>query len=150
MRISEHLDHSEPAGLERMSTAGLEELLLLDFQDAESGEAHMDELYHAARVLAERGTDLSAAAERAWERFQEEHLPFAEDRSVFYEDGVAPSSSAVPERRRVSLRRWGVWGTLATAALSILLLSTSVAAANHYDLWKLLARWSAPSVGASS
>ena len=53
MERSEHWEHLEPADLEQMSTAGLEKLLLQDFQDPESGEARMEQLYYAAQLLAE-------------------------------------------------------------------------------------------------
>ena len=56
----------EPADLERMSTAGLEKLLLQDFQDPESGEEHMEQLYYAAQLLAERTPDSNVSAGQAW------------------------------------------------------------------------------------
>lgn len=138
----------EPADLERMSTAGLEKLLLQDFQDPESGEEHMEQLYYAAQLLAERVPDPNASADRAWSDFRENYLPFAEARSARYEDGVAPSSDAAPGRRPSHLRKWSVRGMLAAAALAILLLSVSVAAAaSGHGLWELLARWTDESMG---
>ena len=62
--------------MERMSTGHLEELLLKDFRTgAEGGD--MDSLYQAARVLADRDPCPDAAADRAWESFQANYLPFA-------------------------------------------------------------------------
>lgn len=142
MHKAEKWNHFDPAALEEMSTANLEKLLLQDFQDPGSGEDHMDELYYAARLLAERNPDSNAAPNQAWEIFQEKYLPFAEARSAHYEDGAAPSSDAAPGRRQPRFRRWGVRGILAAAALAILLLSVSVAAAAAgYDLWRMLAQW---------
>lgn len=142
MRRSEQWDHLEPADLERMSTAGLEKLLLQDFQNPESGEERMEQLCYAAYLLAERAPDSNASADRAWVNFQEKYLPFAEARSGHYEDGLAPSSDAAPGRRPSHLRKWSARGLLAAAALAALLLSISVAAAaGGYDLWRLLARW---------
>lgn len=132
----------KPADLERMSTVGLEKLLLQDFQDPESGEEHMEQLYYAAQLLAERVPDSNASADRAWSDFRENYLPFAEARSARYEDGGALSSDAAPGRRQPRFRRWGVRGMLAAAALVFLLLSVSVAAAaSGHGLWELLARW---------
>lgn len=142
MHKAEKWNHFDPAALEEMSTANLEKLLLQDFQDPGSGEDHMDELYYAARLLAERNPDSNAAPNQAWEIFQKKYLPFAEARSAHYEDGAAPSSDAAPGRRQPRFRRWGVRGILAAAALAILLLSVSVAAAAAgYDLWRMLAQW---------
>lgn len=142
MQKAEKWNHLDPADLERMSTAKLEKLLLQDFQDPESGEDRMDQLYYAAQLLAEQDPVSNAAANQAWERFQEKYLPFAVARSAHYEDGAAPSSDAAPERRRSRFRRWGVRGILVAAALAILLLSISVAAAAAgHDLWRMLARW---------
>ena len=142
MERSEHWEHLEPADLEQMSTANLEKLLLQDFQDPESCEDRMEQLYYAAQLLAERTPDSNADTDRAWADFQEKYLPFAEARSAHYEDGMAPSSDAAPGRRPSRLRKWSVRGILAAAALALLLLSVSVAAAaGGYDLWKLLARW---------
>ena len=132
----------EPADLERMSTAGLEKLLLQDFQDPESGEEHMEQLYYAAQLLAERTPDSNVSAGQAWADFQEKYLPFAEAHSTRYEDGATPSSCAAPGRRPTHLRKWSVRGILAAAALAVLLLSISAAAAaSGYDLWRMLARW---------
>lgn len=132
----------KPADLERMSTAGLEKLLLQDFQDPESGEEHMEQLYYAAQLLAERVPDSNASADRAWSDFRENYLPFAEARSACYEDGVAPSSDAAPGRRQFRFRKWSARGILAAAVLVFLLLSVSVAAAaSGHGLWKLLAQW---------
>lgn len=142
MERSEHWEHLEPADLERMSTAGLEKLLLQDFQDPESGEDRMEQLYYAAQLLAERTPGSNADTDRAWADFQEKYLPFAEARSAHYEDGAIPSSDAAPGRRPSHLRKWSARGMLAAAALAILLLSVSVAAAaGGHNLWKLLARW---------
>ena len=142
MERSEHWEHLEPADLEQMSTAGLEKLLLQDFQDPESGEDRMEQLYYAAQLLAERTPGSNADTDRAWADFQEKYLPFAEARSAHYEDGAIPSSDAAPVRRPSPLRKWSVRGILAAAALAILLLSVSVAAAaGGHSLWKLLARW---------
>lgn len=142
MGKAEQWNHLDPADLEQMSTANLERLLLQDFQDPDSGEEHMDRLYYAARLLAERNPDSNAAPDQAWESFQEKYLPFAEARSAHYEDGVPPSSDAAPGRRQSHLRRWGVRGMLVAAALAVLLLSVSVvAAASGHDLWRLLAQW---------
>lgn len=142
MHKAEKWNHLNPADLEQMSTANLEKLLLQDFQDPESGEEHMDELYYAARLLAERNPDSNPAPNQAWEIFQEKYLPFAEARSACSEDGATPSSDAAPGRRQLRFRRWGVRGILVAAALAALLLSASVAAAAAgHDLWRMLARW---------
>lgn len=139
---AERWNHLEPSDLERMSTAGLEKLLLQDFQDPESGEDRMEQLYYAAQLLAERDPTSNASADRAWADFQERYLPFAEARSAHHEDGVSPSSDAAPGRRPTHLRKWSVRGILAAAALAVLLLSISAAAAaGGYDLWRMLARW---------
>ena len=125
--------------LEQMSTAELEELLRRDFHAPEGGARDMDELYRAAQVLAGRELD-PAGADRAWEQFQKDYLPFAQARSAHYEDGGAPSSDAAPRRRRALLPRW--WRGGLVAALAFLLLSASVAAAaGGPDLWRHLARW---------
>lgn len=138
----------EPADLERMSTAGLEKLLLQDFEGPESGEEHMEQLYYAAQLLAERVPDSNVSADRAWSDFRENYLPFAEARSARYEDGVPPSSDAALGRRHPRFRRWGARGILAAAALALLLLSVSVAAAaNGHGLWELLARWTDETMG---
>lgn len=147
MHKAEKWNHLDPAELEQMSTASLEKLLLQDFQDLEGGEEHMDELYYAARLLAERNPDSSAAPNQAWEIFQEKYLPFADARSARYEDGAPPSSYAAPGRRQSRFRRWSVRGILAAAALAVLLLSVSVAAAAGYDLWRMLARWTDETMG---
>lgn len=142
MRKSEKWDRLDPADLEQMSTAGLEKLLLQDFQDPESGEERMDRLYYAAQLLAEQDPISNAAANQAWERFQEQYLPFAEARSTHHADGAAPSAYAAQGRRRSSLRRWGVRGILVAAALAIFLLSISAAAAAAgHGLWRMLAQW---------
>lgn len=134
--------------MERMSTAGLEKLLLQDFQDPESGEDRMEQLYYAAQLLAERDPNSNASADRAWADFQERYLPFAEARSACSEDGETPSSDAAPGRRQPRYRRWGARGVLVAAALALLLLSVSVAAAaNGHGLWELLARWSDETMG---
>lgn len=144
----ERWEHLEPADLERMSTAGLEKLLLQDFQDPESGEERMEQLYYAAQLLAERTPGSNVSTDQAWADFQEKYLPFAEARSARYEDGVAPSSDAALGRRQPRYRRWGARGVLAAAALALLLLSVSVAAAaNGHGLWELLARWTDESMG---
>lgn len=125
--------------LEQMSTVELEELLRRDFHAPEGGARDMDELYRAAQVLAGRELD-PAGADRAWEQFQKDYLPFAQARSAHYEDGGAPSSDAAPRRRRALLPRW--WRGGLVAALAFLLLSASVAAAaGGPDLWRHLARW---------
>lgn len=142
MGKAEQWGQLDPTDLEQMSTENLETLLLQDFQDPDSAEDRMDELYYAARLLAERNPDSNAAPDQAWESFQAKYLPFAEARSAHYEDGATPSSDAAPGRRRSRLRRWGVRGILVAAALAALLLSVSAAAAaTGHDLWKLLARW---------
>lgn len=142
MGKSERWEHLKPADLERMSTAGLEKLLLQDFQDPESSEDRMEQLYYAAQLLAERTPDSNVSADRAWADFQEKYLPFAEAHSARYEDGAVPSSYADLGRRRSHFRKWSVRGMLAAAALALLLLSVSVAAAaSGRGLWELLARW---------
>ena len=148
MKSSKKWHHLDPDDLEQMSTVGLEKLLLQDFQDPESGEDHMEQLYYAAQLLAERDPDSNASADRAWADFQERYLPFAEARSAHYEDGASPSSDAAPGRRPTHLRKWSVRGMLAAAALAVLLLSVSVAAAaTGHDLWKLLAQWTDETMG---
>lgn len=147
MGRAERWNHLEPSDLERMSTAGLEKLLLQDFQDPESGEDRMEQLYYAAQLLAERDPNSNASADRAWADFQERYLPFAEARSARYEDGETPSSDAAPGRRHPRFRRWGARGILAAAALALLLLSVSVAAASGHGLWELLARWTDETMG---
>ena len=141
MKKSESWNHLEPADLEQMSTAGLEKLLLQDFQDQESGEDHMERLYYAAQLLAERDPGSNAAADRAWADFQEKCLPFAEALSAHHADGGAPSAAA-PRGRLSHLRKWSARGLLAAASLA-LLLSASVAAtaATGRGLWTLLAQW---------
>lgn len=93
----------KPANLERMSTAGLEKLLLQDFQDPESGEEHMEQLYYAAQLLAERVPDSNASADRAWSDFRENYLPFAEARTRCMR---APFSLALSPRRPPDPPRW--------------------------------------------
>lgn len=114
--------------MEQMSTAGLEELLRKDFNDPGGGAADMSALYHAAQVLANRGPDRSAAADRAWEVFWEKYRPFAENGSC-YEGGVPPPSDAADGRRHPSSRRRWLCLGLAAAVLAALLLSGPVAAA---------------------
>lgn len=135
-------NHLDPNTLKQMSTAGLEKLLLQDFQDSESGEDCMEQLYYAAQLLVERDSGFNAPTDRAWADFREKYLPFAEDRSAYYEDGEAPSSYSAPGRSRFHLRKWSARGMLAAAALVVLLLSISAAAAaTGHDLWMLLAQW---------
>lgn len=144
----ERWEHLEPADLERMSTAGLEKLLLQDFQDPESGEERMEQLYYAAQLLAERTPGSNVSTDQAWADFQEKYLPFAGARSARYEDGETPSSDAAPGRRQPRYRRWSARGVLVAAALALLLLSVSVAAAaNGHGLWELLARWTDETMG---
>lgn len=127
------------ADLERMSTAELEELLLRDFHAPERVGEDMSGLYQAAQVLAEREPDGSAAANRAWEDFRENYLPFVESGGLCAEDGVPPSSDAAPGRRHSPLRRWGL---RAAAAAAVVLLSVSAtAAAGSRGLEGLLALW---------
>lgn len=128
--------------MERMSTSDLEELLRQDFQAPEGGEADPGGLYQAAQVLAEREHSFDAAVDRAWESFRENYLPFAGDGSSLYEDGLQPSSGAVPGRRHFPSRRW-LRGLLAAAVLAAILLSVSVAgtAAGGYDLWGARLAW---------
>lgn len=135
----EHQNGWDRADLERMSTAALEDLLLRDFHAPERGENDMSGLYQAARVLAEREPDCAGAADLAWEIFQEKYLPFAVPDSPQPEDGEAPSSDAAHGRRHAPLRRW-LWVAVAAAALCVL-LSVSVAAANNWNLGKILALW---------
>lgn len=119
-------DHLDRTGMEQMSTAGLEKLLLEGFHSPERGEAGMDGLYAAAQVLAEREPYPCDGADRAWERFRENYLPFA---AMIAEDGGMPSSDAARRRRHTPLRRWPALAALA-AVLCALLLSASVATAN--------------------
>ena len=86
MLTSERQNGPDRASLEQMSTASLEELLLRDFHTREHSEDGMGELYQAAQVLAGREPDDSAAADRAWERFQCRYLPFVNDASALSED----------------------------------------------------------------
>jgi len=75
--------------LEQMSTADLEKMLLEDFDSPDHREAGMASLYTAAQILAEREPRGRSAADRAWERFRENYLPFAEALVV---DGTSPST----------------------------------------------------------
>ena len=109
------------ADLERMSTTALEELLLQGFHARKHGEDGMSRLYQAAQVLAEREPDSGGAADRAWESFQENYLPFVAAHSVLSEDGIPPSSDAAPGRRHSPFRRRGT--VLAAAALAVTLLA---------------------------
>lgn len=86
-----------PDTLAQMSTADLETLLLQDFQIPESEESDMDEIFHAAQVLAEREDAQFAGtgADRAWEAFLEKYLPFAGGGDSLYEDDETPSADAV-------------------------------------------------------
>ncbi len=82
--------------LERMSTAELEELLLLDFRSKEN-VSDMSGLFRAAEVLASRRVECppGAGPDRAWEVFQKHYLPFAGDgNSLYYEEAEARSASA--------------------------------------------------------
>lgn len=121
------------AGMEQMSTASLEKMLLEDFYAPEQGEAGMGELYLAAQILEERGPDRRNFTDQAWERFRENYLPFA---MALVEDGAHG-------RRHLPLRRRLVRTALAAALLCVLILSASLAAAaaNGYDVRNLLARW---------
>lgn len=141
MSRSEHQNDENRVTLEEMTTAELEELLRQDFNAPEGGAGDMAKLYRAAEVLAGREPD-PGSADRAWERFQENYLPFGQARSALYEDGGAPSSDAAPGRRRSPFLRWRKRGLLAAAVLVLLLLSVSVtAAAEGQDFWRHLARW---------
>lgn len=111
--------------MERMNTPQLEELLRRDFRAAAERQADMSELYCAAQVLAEREPGSGAAADRAWQRFQERYLPVAKVRSGLYEDGVPPSSDAAHGRHHSPLRRWGRRCGLAAAVLAAVLLLAS-------------------------
>lgn len=97
------------ASMEQMSTAGLEKLLLDDFYSPEDEGADMGELYMAAQILGERETGQCDCADRAWDRFRENYLPFA---VALREDGGAPFSDGAQGHRHSLLRRW-----LARAAL---------------------------------
>ena len=80
--------------LERMSDAGLESLLLQDFQSQETGESSMDEVLRAAEILSERkDRPTSSQADRAWAEFLENYLPSSGDGLSLYED---PEESAPP------------------------------------------------------
>lgn len=81
----EHRDGLDRAGMERMSTASLEKLLLEDFHSSERGEAGMSDLYMAAQVLAERSPCPQDAVNQSWEHFRENYFPFV---SMLSEDGA--------------------------------------------------------------
>lgn len=122
--------------MERMSTGHLEELLLKDFRTgAEGGD--MDSLYQAARVLADRDPCPDAAADRAWESFQANYLPFARKGRSLYEDGATPSSDAATRRRHPSFRL----ALAGAAAVAVLMSVTAVGTGGGYDAQELRARW---------
>lgn len=139
MSKHENWNELDRAGMERMSTDSLKNLLLEDFHSPERGESDMSDLYSAAQVLAERTPCPQDSIDKAWERFRENYLPFA---AVLSEDGGAPSSDDAQGRRHSTLRRWTVRAALAAAVLCVLLLSISTAgAANGRDWLSFLALW---------
>lgn len=101
---------SDRAGLEQMSTAALEELLLQDFHAPGHGESDMSRLYQAAQVLAEREQAPSAAADQAWKEFRERYLPFVELGGLRAEDGVPPSGPTGPRSAgSPATSQWRSW-----------------------------------------
>jgi len=144
--VSEQTHPSEEtrAAMEQMSTSRLEELLLQDFRAPEGGTQNMAELYQAAQVLASRKPCPSFAADRAWESFQKNYLPFVQSAPPYraYDDGLPPSSDAAGARRLASWRGRALRTAIAAAALALPLFSLCVAAAaSGFNLWRHLARW---------
>ncbi len=88
---------------------------------------------------AKNGCSGPGNADRAWESFQENYLPFGQVSSALYEDGGAPFSDAAQGWRRSPFLRWRKRGLLAAAVLVLLLLSVSVTAAEGQDFWRHLA-----------
>lgn len=123
--------------MEEMSTGCLEELLLQDFHARPEGEDNMDGLYQAARVLADREPCPDAAADRAWESFRRNYLPFARKGRSLYEDGETPSSDAALGRRHPTFRL----ALAGAAAVAVLMSVTAVGTGGGYDPEELQARW---------
>lgn len=139
-----HHDDLDRPDMEQLSTSRLEELLLQDFRSPDSGELDMAGLYQAAQVLASREPYSSSDADRAWESFRENYLPFAESSPRYSgcDDGAPPSPDAASGRRPSFWRRRWLRVAVAAAVLAAALFSLSaVAAASGYDLWRHLAQW---------
>lgn len=134
VRVSKHGKRKgmTRSDMEQMSTASLEKMLLDDYYSSEPGKEDMSELYMAAQILEERGPDLNDSTNQAWERFQENYLPFV---AMLSEDDAHGHRHSI-------LHRWSVRAALVAALLCALMLSVSVAAAaNGFDFLKVLAQW---------
>ena len=131
---------------DQMSTAGLEQLLRLDFQSSEDGVSNLDAILYISDLLAKRNGPFDSDA--AWQQFQTKYRPHADGRSLYdFEDkedrsaSDAKQASTVPSGGRSRSARRLRRPPLLAAVLAALLLGSIAAQAAGVDVWGVIAQW---------
>ncbi len=145
--------------LDHMSTQALEEMLRLDSQMPDRDDSDMGQILYIMEVLArrekERPSGRFTGVDAAWESFNQNYRPYAEDENPLFMDegeekdetrptGIAQSPSAATPKasvRRPPTRRTLRAARLTAAVLAVLLGCMVVAQAFGFDVFGAIARW---------
>jgi hypothetical protein len=117
-----------------MSDEDLENLLRDDFSKLEGEKSDTDMLLYITEVLAKRRKERKEGKSpaEAWESFEQNYYTENDDFCI---------SESVPASQNRGRGRWK-WGLVATAAVLMLVIGTSVTAkAFKFDLWGTFAKW---------
>lgn len=142
--MGEHRKPPDRAGLERLSTDELKELIRADAESTSSGNE--DYIFMVLEVIEERerGSAVvpSVDVEQAWDRFQRRwNTPDGADKAMFpVEEAEGGRPQAMKRERRM---RRTVWKRLVVAAATIaaLLVGMITAQAAGIDIRGMIARW---------
>lgn len=142
--MGEHRKPPDRAGLERLSTDELKELIRADAESTSSGNE--DYIFTVLEVIEERERGSagvpSVDVEQAWERFQRRwNTPDGADKALFPVEEAEGGRPQVMKRER-RMRRT-VWKRLvvAAAAVAALLVGMITAQAAGIDIRGMIARW---------
>lgn len=117
-----------------MSDEELEKLLLNDFSKPKGEESDPQMLLYITEVLAKRRKERNEGKTpaEAWESFKQNYYTEIDSFCI---------SKSVPVSQKRS-RGYRKWGLIATAAVLVLVISTSVTAkAFKFDLWSKIVKW---------
>lgn len=139
--------------LERLSTQELEELLRLDARSQRDEFSNMDFIFRVLEEIEKRELERPDGrlpdVDAAWESFQKNYLLTAGDGQSLYEDcedDLVPSNKAPNPRRKATnairthhrIRR-----SILVATLLVVLGGSLVAQAAGFDVFGVIARWTA-------
>lgn len=135
---------------DQMDTAELEEILRMDFQLSEAAKLETDEILYITEVIARREKENPTRPpidlDKAWESFNQNYRPYANDEGSLYDfEGSEPcDKSETADEPSVSAQKKGFLSWIAGIAAALVLIVCAFplsVGATGYNLFELLGQW---------